>query len=258
MMEMILRYSDSQLIALFASVFGLSGIFLFWIAFTPRLTKTVDKFVGVGLGFYGPVTTMFAFTAAFLGSSVWGNFQHINTAVGNERIAITSYRYTLASSDDLQASGLEAALFEYVESALHDEWPLLSDGEISLKTNKAFLQLMVLSSKVAQRPELNPITSGMLVRATESLRVARLTRTGFRFYTSESTRWYAVLLLGILVQLAVMVTHLENRKKAPMATALTIMSALIFSTVTLIAMSVQPFEGLIQVSRLPLETAIAP
>lgn len=100
---------------------------------------------------------------------------------------------------------------------------------------------------------MNPLVAGALVRAIESARTARDIRLGLRYQGLESTRWYAILFLGILAQLTIMVTHLEKRKKAPMAVALAIVTSLVFSITTLIALSVNPYDGMIQVSKVPLE-----
>ncbi len=115
---------------------------------------------------------------------------------------------------------------------------------------------MQKSVDIAQKPEVSSTTSQMLIRSAESLRSARQNRIGFRFQSVETTRWYAILFLGILAQLTIMITHLENRKKAPMAAALTIISCLIISMSTLIALSVNPYEGSIRVSQEPIKSTL--
>jgi hypothetical protein len=97
----------------------------------------------------------------------------------------------------------------------------------------------------------------MFIRSIEALRTARQQRIGFRFHNVETTRWFALLFLGILAQMTVMITHLENRKKATMAVALTIVSCLVISMTTLIALSVNPYEGMIQVSVEPIKSTLA-
>jgi hypothetical protein len=248
--------SDFEIIASMVTFFILTGTLIFWVAFHPKFTNTLNKFVGINTGYYGPVTTLFTFTAAFLGASVWGNFQQINTAIGNERVAIIGYRFVIESTPYLRSSGLDKALKDYVTSALEDEWPELGKATVSPKTVKAFEHLMQVSVDVAQKPELNSNIAGMLVRATEALRNARLTRIGFRFHNVETTRWTAILFLGVLAQLVTMITHLENRKKVPMAAAISIVSILVFSITTLIVLSVNPYHGAIQVSKRPIEASL--
>jgi hypothetical protein len=258
MLTTLLYYtSDFVLIATIAGAFILSGALFFWIAFYPKFTNAVNKLVGMNTGLYGPVTTLFTLTAALLGAAVWGNFQQINAAISSERVAIINYVFTIESAPQLRSAGLTEALAEYVVAVVEDEWPRLSDGVVSSKTARAFQYLMKKSVAEAQNPELSSVVSPMFIRSIEALRTARQQRIGFRFHNVETTRWFALLFLGILAQMTVMITHLENRKKATMAVALTIVSCLVISMTTLIALSVNPYEGMIQVSVEPIKSTLA-
>lgn len=250
--------SDLDIVLSFGAIFFISGTVIFWIAFVPQFAKTLNKLVGINPGFYGPVTTLFTFTAAFLGASVWGNFASINNAIVTERVAIIAYRTTIESVASFKSSGLDKLLHTYVASALNDEWSTLSRGKAAPNTVQIFADLMKESAEFAQRPELNSVAAGMLTRASETLRAARFARVALRFQSVETTRWYAILFLGVLAQLVTMITHLENRKKVPMATVLAIVTGLVFSITVLIALSVNPYEGMIQVNKQPLEAVLVP
>ena len=254
--KLLYQSSDFEIIATVLVFFLSTGVFIYWIAFYPKFTQTLNKLVGVNQTLYGPVTTLFTFTAAFLGASVWGHFQTAQTAVGSERTALLGYYLVVDTNAHLKSSGLQQALEDYISAALNDEWKTLSSGASSSKTNELFSRLNRMSMEVAQQPEMNPLVAGALVRAIESVRTARVHRLGLRYQGVESTRWYAIMFLGILAQLTIMLTHLENRKRAPMATALLIVSSLVFSITTLIALSVNPYDGVIQVSKVPLQGVI--
>ena len=253
---LLYKSSDFAIIAWVALVFSASGCIVFWIAFYPKFTNTLNKIVGINQGLYGPVATLFTFTAAFLGASVWGHFQAVQNAVGNERTALIGYLRVIETNAHLKSSGLQKALSEYVSAALDDEWKTIGQGDRSPKTIKIFNALYQASVEVAQQSEVSPIVSGALLRALENVRTARDHRLGLRYQGVETTRWYAILFLGVLAQLTIMITHLENRKRAPMAMALVIITALVFSITTLIALSVNPYDGVIQISKVPLEGVI--
>jgi len=248
--------NDFVIFATVAGVFAFSGTLFFWVAFYPRFTNAVNKLVGINTTLYGPVTTLFTLTAALLGAAVWGNFQQINAAISSERVAIINYVFTIESAPQLRSAGLTEALAEYVVAVVEDEWPGLGKGTVSPRTSKAFQNLMQKSIAEAQKPELNSIVAPMFIRSIEALRTARQHRIGFRFYNIETTRWFALFYLGILAQMTVTITHLENRKKVPMAAALLIVSCLVISMTTLIALSVNPYEGMIQVSREPIKSTL--
>ena len=248
--------NDFVLFATVAGTFALSGTLFFWIAFYPKFTNTVNKLVGINTTLYGPVTTLFTLTAALLGAAVWGNFQQTNAAISSERVAIINYVFTIESAPQLRSAGLTEALAEYVVAVVEDDWPTLGQGTVSPRTSKAFQTLMQKSIAEAQKPELNSIVAQMFIRSIEALRNARQHRIGFRFIYIETTRWFAMLFLGILAQLTVTITHLDNRKKVPMAVALLIVSCLVISMTTLIALSVNPYEGMIQVSREPIKSTL--
>ena len=257
MLKTFLYYTaDYKIIATITGVFVFSGTLIFWIAFYPKFTSTMNKLVGVNKTLFAPVTTLFALTAAFLGASVWGNFQQINAAIGGERVAIINYVFTIESVPQLRSAGLAEALAEYVVAVVEDEWPGLSRGAVSQRTDKAFQYLMQKSVAEAQKPELSSVVSPVFIRSIEALHTARQHRIGFRYHNVETPRWLAMLFLGILAQLTVMITHLENRKKAPMAAAVIILSCSVISMTTLIALSVNPYDGIIQVSKEPIKSTL--
>ena len=169
---LLYKSSDFAIIAWVALVFSASGCFIFWVAFYPKFTKSLDKLIGVNQTLYGPVTTLFTFTAALLGASVWGHFANAQNAVGNERTALLGYLQVIETNAHLKSSGLQKALSEYVSAALSDEWTTIGQGDRSPKTIKIFNALFQASVEVAQQPEVSPIVSGALLRALENVRTA--------------------------------------------------------------------------------------
>jgi hypothetical protein len=193
---------------------------------------------------------MFAFTAAFLGASIWGAFVANTESVKKERQALFSYIQIIENAPALENSGLKPLLKDYIVSALEDEWPLLVNQQISPKTAEIFDRLYSRTLEVAIETK-TPIISGILVRAMESLQQARLQRIGFRWHNVEPLRWIFLIAIGFLAQLSIVATHLDKPGR-PMALALAINTLLLVVVVGLIALSANPYVGIVNVSPEPI------
>jgi len=249
--------SDLTIVTYFVVLFFVSGFIIFTLAFHPRMQKAMKSLIGINAGFYGPVTTMFTFTAAFSGAAVWGQFQKNVESINAEALAINGYYETLLATDLPAAPVLKRLAKEYVESALSVEWKELSSARISTETQGLFQEIERQTIAVANKAETGSVISGMLVRTLESWRTARATRLGFRFHAVEITRWYALIFFGILSQFVVAITHIEQGRRAPKAAALLIVSSLVLGVILTIALSVNPYEGLVRVPKAPIEALLS-
>lgn len=249
--------SDLTIAMYFVTLFFASGFMIFMLAFHPRMQKVMKSLVGINAGFYGPVTTMFTFTAAFSGAAVWGQFQKNVESINNETLAIDGYYETLRATNLPAAPALKRLAKEYVESALSVEWRELTSARISKETQDLFQEIQRQTIAVANKAETGLMISGMLVRTLESWRAARMTRLGFRFHAVEITRWYALIFFGILSQLVVAITHIEQGRRAPKAAAILIVSSLVLGVILTIALSVNPYEGIVQVPKEPLQALLS-
>ena len=253
MIETILYGPDTVIIGTLLLIYGSFPLFLLWLVFLPSVKPLVAGFHGVTPTFFSAVITMFAFTAAFLGASVWSAFQANNDSVKRERLALLSYIELVDNSPSLQNEGLQSLTKEYIRSALDVEWPLLENEKTSPITQNAFDKLFKKNLEVASKNGSSQIASS-LTRSVESLQNARFTRIGFRWHNVETLRWASLILLGLLAQLSTVIIHLDKPRK-PMALALTIITTMILLVTTLIALSVDSYSGNITVSKQPLENA---
>ncbi len=256
MTENLFYSSDLNIVLTFLLINLGTAVFLNLLQSNKKTVAVVGEFDGINPSVLSLVGTMFSLSAAFLGSSTWGTWEANNDAVKQERLAIVSYIQILESSPELKASGLNNVLRDYVESAVKDEWPLLNDRKTSEDTNKKFQVLINETVNVAMRPEVGTVFSGFLVRSIEQLKMARHNRLGYRFQTVETTRWYAVIFLGLLTQLVTVLIHGSAQKKTTRIAALGIVTTLTFSIEVLIALSVDAYTGIVSISAEPLMYAL--
>jgi len=253
MIEEVLYGSDAGIVGGLLAVFVCSALILFFLVFWRRTRPFVTSFSGIAPIWAGSVTTMFTFTAAFLGASVWGAFQVHTDAVKRERTALVGYIELVSHTPELAQSGLRPLVRDYIRSAIDSEWPMLIEQRTSPETQVAFRTLFQKTLQVASAGVSAPV-AGALVRSIESVQSARLERIGHRWRAVEPLRWVAVLILGLLTQTASVVIHLDKPRR-PIALVLIILTTLIVVVLGLIALSVNPYEGMISLSKAPLEYA---
>jgi membrane protein insertase Oxa1/YidC/SpoIIIJ len=225
-----------------------------WLVSRPCAKEFIQSFVGINSSLYSPVVTVFAFTAAFLGASVWGAFNTNANSVNAERQAIYIYVDTINATPTLSHQGLQSLLKVYLRSAIEDEWPLLVDEKISSRTQATFDQLRAKTIAVAMAAK-SPMAGNLLIRAFEKLESTRQARINHRWRNIEPVRWYILIGVAMLAQFAMVVAHLDAPGR-PMMLSLFIITLLIVIVVGLIAMSVNPYEGIVVISPQPFQAAL--
>ena len=245
-----LFYSGDLIIYSFiVGLFAANALILLWLTSRPWAKIYLESYIGVSNGLYRSVMTVFAFTAAFLGASVWGSFNINANSVNVERQAISILAETVSGTPTLNDEGIQSLLRNYVHSAIEDEWPILVNEQISQKTQVAFNQLRVRIIEVATNTK-SSLVANMLIRAFEALDNARQVRINHRWHSIEPVRWYILFGVALLAQFAVVANHLDVARR-PMALSLFIITTLIIIVVGLIAMSVNHYEGVVVISPEP-------
>ncbi|MFH0886623.1 MAG: hypothetical protein V1843_00485 [bacterium] len=100
---------------------------------------------------FATLGVIYAVMLAFLVIVAWENFDQCNSNVVKEANFIGSlYRDSEAFSPDFKAE-LSTALNAYVNSIIHDEWPLLSKGRGSPRTHQLSTNIYKLYAKYEPR-----------------------------------------------------------------------------------------------------------
>jgi hypothetical protein len=247
-----LFYSPDAII--FMIIFGVYvaiALFIVLIVYTPQLRDFFLSFNGIHGTFYSPAATMFALIAAFMGASLVSSFNAHTESINQERTALLLYVDFINNTPPLANQNLQYQVKNYLQSALEEEWPLLEHQKISRSTGEAFQEIFLKTIKIA--PVLEGTQAGReLAKTLDAWYEARAKRISFRWKHVEHLRWGVLLMLAFLLQISVAATHLASSKKA-MGLSMGITTALIISVMTPLALNVNHYSGLLQVSKMPLE-----
>ncbi len=250
--DRIFYSSDFLIIFGILCLYILSGLFIYWLC-NSRITRRIAcKFIGIVPPFIGIPTSLFALTSAFLGVSVWQNFQAHDDAVAQEVRAISAYIQFTDTIPALQDKGLAALARDYAHSAVEIEWPVIIKTRTrSPETDLSIAKLLRQTVTQAIQPDTPPIVAQALMESVQSIISARNARLTLLNVKPDLIRWLAVLLIAFMVQLSVAIVHID--KPHPMALALSVATLSIVLILGLIGLSVQSHTGRLSVSNAPLK-----
>jgi hypothetical protein len=223
---------------------------IIWVAYTPRLRNFFLSFEGIHGTFYSPAATMFALLAAFMGASLVSSFNAHTESINQERTALLLYVDFVNNTPQLANQNLQYQVKQYLQSALEEEWPLLEHEKVSKNTGELFQGIFLKTIKIA--PVLEGTQAGReLAKVLDSWYEARAKRLSYRWKHVEILRWGVLFTVAFLLQLSVAATHLSSSKRA-MILSLGITTALIVSVITPLALNINHYSGLLEVSQKPL------
>ena len=183
-------------------------------------------------------------------------------SIGTPNLGLRSFeeadgvRTILRLDEALGAAGstVTAAAVDYVQSVLTKEWPAMRERGSAAEDLGALrnLTLAVLAPGLtAALP--NSVHQAMLQGLAE-VRQARLERLTLTAAVSDPLNWLAMLVLGVLTQIAVAVVQLERLR--PQALALFVFTTAFAATMVLVGLTEQPLSGM-ETDAAPLRAALA-
>lgn len=236
-------------------VYAAIALFIVLIVHIPRLRDFFSSFNGIHGTFYSPAATMFALLAAFMGASLVSSFNSHTESINQERTALLLYVDFINNTPLLANQNLQYQVKQYLQSAIEEEWPLLEHEKISRNTGELFQGIFLKTLKIA--PAFEGTQAGReLAKVLDSWYEARAKRLSYRWKHIEILRWGVLFMVAFLLQLSVAATHLASSKRA-MSLSMGITTALIISVITPLALNVNHYSGLLQVSKIPFEEVYA-
>lgn len=236
-------------------VYAAIALFIVLIVHIPRLRDFFSSFNGIHGTFYSPAATMFALLAAFMGASLVSGFNSHTESINQERTALLLYVDFINNTPLLANQNLQYQVKQYLQSAIEEEWPLLEHEKISRNTGELFQGIFLKTLKIA--PAFEGTQAGReLAKVLDSWYEARAKRLSYRWKHIEILRWGVLFTVAFLLQLSVAATHLASSKRA-MSLSMGITTALIISVITPLALNVNHYSGLLQVSKMPFEEVYA-
>jgi hypothetical protein len=231
-------------------VYASIAIIIVLLIYTPRLSSFFSSFKGIHGTFYSPAATMFALISAFMGAALVSGFNAHTESISRERNALLLYVDFINITPQLANQNLQYQVKTYLQSALEEEWPLLEHEKTSKRTGELFQEIFISTIKVA--PALEGTQAGReLAKILDSWYEARSKRLSFRWHHIEILRWSVLFAVAFLLQISVAATHLGSSKRT-MSLSMGITTALIIAVITPLALNVNHYSGLLEVSKMPL------
>lgn len=194
--------------------------------------------IGIAGPFFASVAVLFGLFAAFLANDVQQQNEDLKAAIFREADGV---RTIMRLGEALGAPGVpvtEAAV-GYVRSVLDNEWTAMrerSDAPEDLSALRMLTHAVLAPDLAAAAPAaVHKAMLDGLVQAKE----ARLERITMSDRDDDRLDWYAMLVLGLLTQIAVAVVQLE--KMRPQALALFVFTTAFAATVVLIGLAERSF-----------------
>lgn len=229
--------------------FILCGSLIAWLFLSSKTRTLMLSYEGVVGPFFGLPAVLFSLTAALFATSIWENYNSASRAIRNESQGILNLINLSENIPALKKTDLIFLSKNYARSIVEDEWITLSgQSNPSPVTKDIFTQLK--KSIFDSGENLNKMEFEALVNAFLRINNARETRLAFVTFDVHPIRWYAILLLGVLVQIAVAFVHVLKPKALIVTMVIATITVLI--PISMIAFTFSsPYSGVIGISNHP-------
>lgn len=250
LIELWLDQPTWLLVVLLAGFFGLTGLAIHGLA----LSRAVMPLGGVVAPFFGAISILFGLLTGFLASDAWERNRLANRAVLAERDALLAlYDLSIATISDM--SSIRAAVRAYTQTVIAEEWPRMRDGEASPKAAAALADLAKEVATPKLSAESGLVSHTALLDLTLRVRTARSDRLNLSAQYSDHAKWWTVLALAVLTQIALALVHLD--KPRARAAAIGVFSLAAVVSLSLVAGRERPFDGALGLQPSALQEALA-
>lgn len=235
---------------LFVIYFGMAAL-LAIVVFASPLKRPVQTLAGIVAPFFSAVAVLFSLLTGFLANDIGDRSRLASRALQAEASELRNvYTLSIASVSDM--ADIRRALKGYINSVIADDWPALSLGQHSPKTDAAYDELLRQVSDPRIAKESGNAVHGALMGAAVRAGTARNERLALSGDQTNDIKWIVVLLLGLFTQVAIAAVHLD-RPRAFVA-SLTIFSTAVVIALGFIALQEYPFYGAIALKPESLST----
>jgi len=231
------------------------ALLLSWFFVSAKTRHFAQSFEGIVPTLLGLPAILFSLTVALLASSVWETYNMANKSVRNEALGLATIMDLAQTIPALTDSALTNKVKTYTQSVVNDEWKTLSaHGRPAESTKRDFEELR---SSTFQAINLlnNNAESKALMHAIEIVNDSRKARLSFVSFDVHPIRWYAIIVLAILVLLTVALVHPAKPKALFVAMGISTMTLLVPICTLALTLS-SPYVGMISVSYEPLLSII--
>jgi hypothetical protein len=231
------------------------GLLLAWLAsrLSPQIREGLHS--SANSSTVGTVALLFGLFAAFLANDIWVRNQIARQAVIDEGDAIRNLARLSEGQDPKYTIVLRDALVEYAKVVIEQDWPLMAQGKRSLEllSRVRTISNLIVSGPVGK--DAGPVVQSKMLDAFVQLREKRQVRVIIAESRSFTIKWHAMILFGVLTQLAIAITHIDRPK--PMLLAQLVFGLALSTCLSILLMNEFPFSALNPILSDPLRTAMA-
>lgn len=242
---------------IFTSLGGVFAAAVAVLVLLTNLTSTRSAMLRLGTGivptYFTAISVLLALLTGFVANDAWERQRQASRVVQNERSnLLATHDLSLATVSDM--AEIRAALVDYADALVADEWPKMTDGLSSPRAGAALGQLMTAAAD-PKHGVSGQAAHALLLDAVMNLRTARGDRLALADAQGDQSKWLTLLILAGLTLVAIGLVHLER----PMAqvTTLGLFSVAMVTTLGVIALHERPFDGPLALSPGPIERARA-
>ncbi len=207
------------LVLTLAGGFGASALLFYALFFHLLPRQRVLLHAGLVAPYFTAFSVMFALLAGFTANDTWERNRNAASAVLAEQDALLDV-YNLSVAAVTEMSAIRAAERHYIDLVVKDEWPGLNAHIRSAAADRALGELLSMVAEPAIAAESGAAVQGALVQSVLRLRSARLARLSISTSRSDELKWMSVLLLALLTQFTLALTHLDKARPHLIATLL--------------------------------------
>jgi hypothetical protein len=197
---------------------------------------------------------IYAVLVAFVVFVTWNEYNDARSNLDAEASEIIDVYNTSKAFPDSTRDHLNKALIEYIENIMNDEWPLLENGEPSMKARQSFRSLwLIYSTMDVSRLSNVPVYEESL-KHLNSLSEKRRTRLFDSRENIPPIIWAALLFGGVMcVVFTYFFCSRRLQAQVVMTSALTVLNTLILYMIYLLD---HPFIGSMKLTTEALEHTI--
>jgi hypothetical protein len=231
----------------------LIAVGIVWLTHLSPARPFFASCIGIVGPFFTSVAVLFALFSAFIANDVQQRNDEVRVAIFHEADGLRTI-LRLAEAVGGGGRSVTAAVVDYTRSVLTNEWPAMRERLNATEDLGAIRHLTVAMLSPELTATLPADVHQAMLDGLVHVRQARLQRLTLTAGASDPLKWQAMLVLGVLTQIAVAVVQLDRLR--PQALALFVFTTAFAATVVLIGLAEQPFAGT-EADAAPLRAAVA-
>jgi hypothetical protein len=194
-----------------------------------------------------PLGAVFALLLVFSAEPVWTNFTHAKQAVAAEASGLRDALILARGMPPETEAHIRTLIGTYVAQSATIEWPAMASNRITIETNNVcgcsselltaleYMRGLKLQEDAQRRDQRD------IIGALEKVRSARRERIVISEDDVSTSRFTAIVVIGLCLLIWVGLVHADNRKA--LGIAMTIFATVISMSTLLIVSYSSPFSG---------------